>query len=254
MTTVASQSPSVSQSRWVQRIDALVHGIVSHWLLSINVLLGIFVGLPWLAPVLMHTGQEGPARMVYAIYSFFCHQLPERSWFLFGQSFSPTLVQIDRASGAGTSFLALRQFIGNPEMGWKLAWSDRMVGFYGGWFLFGVVYALIRQSRPGWRGLRWQTALWLLLPIFLDGVTHAVSDLWGIGAGFRDTNGWLAIVTGYRLPAAFYAGDAWGSFNSVARLTTGLLAAAGLILWLFPWMDRLLKGATNTPTMDLGSR
>jgi uncharacterized membrane protein len=254
VTTVASPSQLGSQSSWVQRIDALVHGVVTRWLLAINLLLGIFVGLPWLAPVLMHTGLEGPARLIYGIYSFVCHQLPERSWFLFGQSFTPTLAEIDRASAAGTNFMALRHFVGNPEMGWKLGWSDRMVSFYGGWFLFGIIYALVRQSRHEWRGLRWQAALLLLLPMFLDGVTHSISDLWGVGQGFRDSNAWLAAITSYRLSAAFYAGDAWGSFNSLARLITGLLAAAGLILWLFPWLNRLFKGSANEAELDSSSR
>jgi uncharacterized membrane protein len=254
VTTVASPSHSASQPSWAQRIDAWVHGVVAHWLLAINVLLGIFVGLPWLAPVLMYVGQEGPARFIYGLYSLLCHQLPERSWFLFGPRFTPTLAEIDRASGAGANFFALRHFIGNPEMGWKLAWSDRMVSFYGGWFLFGVIYALVRQARPGWRGLRWQTALPLLLPMFLDGVTHAISDLWGVGQGFRDSNAWLAAMTGYRLSATFNIGDAWGSFNSLARLITGLLAAAGLILWLFPWLNRLFKEVASEAELNPSSR
>jgi len=228
-----------------QRIDRLVEGLLGHWLLIINVALGIFVGLPWLAPVLMWLGQEGPGRLVYALYSFFCHQLPERSWFLFGRSFTYTLAEIERVSGAGGNFFALRRFIGDPEMGWKLAWSDRMVSFYGGWLLFGLVYGVVRRFRPGWRGLRWQTAVLLLLPMAVDGVTHAISDMWGVGQGFRDSNAWLAALTGHLTSVAFYSGDAWGSFNSLARLITGLLAAAGLMLWLLPFLDRLLRASVK---------
>jgi hypothetical protein len=39
--------------------------------------------------------------------------------------------------------LILRQFVGNPEMGWKVAWSDRMVSLYGGIFLFTLFYRLL---------------------------------------------------------------------------------------------------------------
>ena len=68
-----------------------------------------------------------------------------------------------------------------------------------------------------------------------------ISDLWGVTAGFRQSNAWLAVLTGNLLPPTFYAGDAWGSFNSLARLGTGLLAAFGLIFWLLPIVDRALS-------------
>jgi len=139
----------------------------------------------------------------------------------------------------------LRRFIGTPVLGWKLAWSDRMVSFYGGLFLFALLYGLLRGRLRGLRrhgrGLGWQVGLLLLLPMALDGGTHMVSDLWGVGTGFRDTNTWLSMLTGNLLPAAFYARDALGSFNSVARLVTGLLAAFSLIFWLFPLLDGVLR-------------
>jgi YHS domain-containing protein/uncharacterized membrane protein len=218
-----------------------------HWLLIVNTALTAFVGLPWLAPVLMRLGQERPARLIYLLYSSLCHQLPERSWFLFGRSFTYSLAEIEIQTGAGAGFHALRQFAGSPDVGWKLAWSDRMVSFYGGWLLFGLLYALLRRPRPGGRGLRWQTAVLLLAPMVIDGVTHMISDLWGIEQGFREGNAWLAVVTGNLLPAAFYSGDKWGSFNSLARLVTGLLAAAGLILWVLPWIDRGLNQDAALP-------
>ncbi len=229
-----------------ERIDASVRSVARHWLALVNCLLGQLTGLPWLAPVFMHVGWVQPARLIYTVYSLLCHQLPERSWFLFGSAFTPTLAQINRASGADSNFHILRQFIGNPEMGWKLAWSDRMVSFYGGMFLFGLIYALIRQVRPQWRGISWRMALLLLVPLLLDGLTHMVSDFWGVGAGFRDSNAWLLALTGGLLSPTFYAGDAWGSFNSLARLVTGLLAAGGLVLWLFPVLDRAFRQIENS--------
>ena len=222
-----------------------VQGLLRHWLLWIGLVLGVWTILPWMAPVLMHLGWNGPARLIYFVYSLFCHQLPERSWFLFGPHFTPSLAEIQAASGAGVDFFALRSFLGTPALGWKLAWSDRMVSFYGGLFLFALLYGLLRSRlrgprRPG-RGLGWQVGLLLMLPMALDGGTHMLSDLWGVGTGFRDTNTWLSMLTGNLLPAAFYAGDAWGSFNSVARLVTGLLAAFSLIFWLFPLLDGVLR-------------
>lgn len=236
----AADYPATASSGAVAKLNAMVDALVWHWLLILNAALGVFVGLPWLAPVLMRLGQETPARLIYLLYSPFCHQLPERSWFLFGHSFTYPLADIQRLTGGDTSFFALKHFVGNTGMGWKLAWSDRMVSFYGGWLLFGLVYAVVRRLRPCWRGLRWQAAALLLVPMAIDGVTHAISDLWGVEQGFREANSWLVSITGNLLPATFYGGDAWGSFNSLARLVTGLLAAAGLILWLLPSINRAL--------------
>ena len=137
MTTVARPTVSVAP-------DRLTQSLTRHWLLWVNLLLALWAGLPWLAPVFMHIGWTRPARMIYLIYSLFCHQLPQRSWFLFGPRFTPSLAEIQAASGAGADLFVLRHFIGTPAMGWKLAWSDRMVSFYGTLFLFGLIYALLR--------------------------------------------------------------------------------------------------------------
>lgn len=231
-------SRPASASGLATGVDRFVQGLIRHWLLFFNLALGIWTTLPWLAPVFVHLGWSWPARLIYFVYGLFCHQLPQRSWFLFGPSFTPSLAEIQAVSGAGADFFALRRFLGTPELGWKLAWSDRMVSFYGGWFLFGLLYALLRGRI---KGLRWPLALALLLPMAVDGGTHAISDLWGVTAGFRQSNAWLVALTGNLLPPTFYAGDAWGSFNSLARLITGLLAAFGLIFWLLPWVDRVCR-------------
>ena len=85
-----------------------------------------------------------------------------------------------------------------------------------------------------------------------------ISDLWGVTAGFRQSNAWLAVLTGNLLPPTFYAGDAWGSFNSLARLGTGLLAAFGLIFWLFHLgvelsLEQLTDGGRSLPLPNLGA-
>ena len=107
-----------------------------------------------------------------------------------------------------------------------------MISFYTSVWLFAVIwYPFRHRIRP----LSWWGLLLLLLPITVDGLTHAVSDLAGIGQGFRDTNAWLAALTNYALPTAFYAGDALGSFNSLMRLVTGL-AGLGIVWLAFPFI------------------
>ncbi len=192
---------------------------------------GLWVFLPFLAPVFVHIGWSSPGRIIYIIYSFFCHQLPERSYFLFGQKPMYTLAEIQTAWQRTINPFMLRQFIGDPAMGWKIAWSDRMISFYTSIWLFAVIWLPFRRKG---KPLSWWVFGLLLLPIVLDGGTHAISDLAGIGRGFRDSNLWLANLTQNTLPAWFYAGDALGSFNSWMRNLTGVIAGFAVVWLAFP--------------------
>ena len=207
--------------------------ISSHWFETFLLLYGVWVWLPFLAPVFMKLGWSSAANAIYFIYSFFCHQLPERSFFFFGEKPMYSLREIQTVWQATTDPMILRRFIGNETMGWKIAWSDRMISFYTSvWVLALGWWPLRRKLRP----LSWWAFVILLLPILLDGGTHAVSDLAGIGLGFRDTNEWLALLTNHSLPVSFYAGDALGSFNSWARFLSGLLAGLGIVWLAFPYV------------------
>ncbi len=188
----------------------------------------------------MHIGATGPADALYFFYSFLCHQLPERSIFFFGPQPMYSYAQI-KAVWPLDGFEGLRQFIGNPEMGYKVAWSDRMISTYGGIWLGGVIYALLGKRAP-----RLSLVVWLLLgvaPIGIDGFSHFVNDLVAgtTGTGFRDTNSWLQALTLNAFPSSFYAGDQFGSFNSWARWVTGLLFGITTILAAFPYIDRAMQ-------------
>lgn len=228
-------------------VDPLVRppqiaSFVRHWLLFINLLVGVYVGLPWLAPLLMKLGWTNAAHLIYQVYSTQCHQLPQRSYFLFGAQPMYSLAEIQAVWRATDNPLLLRQFIGNATLGWKVAWSDRMVSLYTGLFGAGCLFALVRRwSRP----LPWWGFVALSLPMVIDGGTHLLSDLAGIGQGFRDSNAWLAALTGHLFPAAFYTGDALGSFNWWARLVTGLLFAIGGVWLMYPRLEREFAGMAD---------
>jgi uncharacterized membrane protein len=195
---------------------------------------GAWVLLPFFAPIFMKLGWVAPGKAIYFIYSLFCHQLPERSFFLFGTKTMYSLAEVQAVWHATDNPLLLRKFIGDQAMGWKVAWSDRMISFYMGIWLAGLIWALTSRKR---KGLPWWGLVLLLLPLALDGGSHVVSDIAGIGQGFRDTNQWLSALSNNALPAWFYAGDALGSFNSWARLVTGLLAALGIVWFAFPYLE-----------------
>jgi uncharacterized membrane protein len=205
-----------------------------HWFILFALLAGLYVLLPFLAPAFMAIGWSSAGKAIYFIYSFLCHQLPERSYFLFGPKVTYSLSEIQAAWQNTTNPLVLRQFIGSPAMGWKVAWSDRMVSMFTSIWFFGLLWYPFRRRLP-------KLPIWglflLLLPMALDGTSHFVSDFWGIGQGFRDTNLWLAALTGHLLPVSFYVGDAWGSFNSLMRLLSGILFGLGIVWFAFPYLD-----------------
>lgn len=215
--------------------DRLNTFLSRYWFSIFAVGFGLYVGLPFLAPVFMQTGWAGAGKAIYLMYSFLCHQLPERSFFLFGPHASYSLAELRSVGVNITDLFILRQFIGSPEMGWKVAWSDRMVSMFTSVLLFGLIWRPLRRRIPA---LPWWVALLLLLPMAIDGSSHFISDLAGIGQGFRDSNAWLAALTHNAFASGFYAGDALGSFNSWMRLLTGILFGLGVTWFGFPFIDQ----------------
>ena len=211
-----------------------------YWIIVFGIAFGIYSGLPFLAPVFMYLGWKGAGNAIYFIYSFLCHQLPERSFFFFGSKLTYSLAEIG-ATGQNTSnILALRHFIGNTAMGWKVAWSDRMLAMFTSLWIFGLLWWPLRKRLP--RLPIWGLVL-LLLPMAVDGGTHLLSDLAGIEQGFREVNLWLVPLTRNIFPPGFYTGDAWGSFNSLMRLLTGVLFGLGVAWFAFPYLENAVLEA-----------
>lgn len=217
----------------IKGVDVAVLFFVKHWLALFLILYGAWVWAPFLAPIFMHNGWTDAGNALYFIYSFFCHQLPERSLFFYGPQTMYSLQDIGKVWST-ESQLVLRQFVGTPEMGWKMAWSDRMISTYGGVWVGGVLWALFGKRAP-----RLSLVVWLavgILPLGLDGFTHFVNDIvaGSSGQGFRDTNDWLRALTGNAFPDSFYYGNMLGSFNSTARWITGLLFGVTTVFAIFP--------------------
>jgi uncharacterized membrane protein len=217
-----------------RRSISLTKWLGENWFLIFALFYGLWVWTPFLAPIFMHLDWGGPANTIYFVYSFFCHQLPERSYFLFGPHVTYSLKDIQAVWMDTINPLLLRKFTGTAAMGWKVAWSDRMVSFYGGVWLFALLWYPLRRRI---RGLPWWGLVLFLLPMGVDGGTHFLSDLAGIGQGFRYTNLWLTNLTHSAFSSNFYTGDALGSFNSWMRIITGLLAGLGLVWFAFPYIE-----------------
>jgi hypothetical protein len=118
--------------------------LARHWLFPLNLAMGTFVAGTLLAPLLMRLGLDGPARLVYTLYSFVCHQLPERSYILFGPNGVNTYSRAQViAWGADPAYL--RGFVGNAQVGFKRGIAERDTAIYGTFFLCRVGLCL-RQA------------------------------------------------------------------------------------------------------------
>ena len=217
--------------------DRITSAVAKNWLLIFSLSLGLYVGLPFLAPVFKRLGFDGLANSIYFLYSLLCHQYPQRSFFLFGQSSSYPLDTIQLWQDTSNPLL-LGKFIGNSQLGWKVAWSDRMVAMYSSIPVLSWLWYPFREKiKP--------LPLWgfflFLLPMGVDGITHIISDLSGLGSGFRSSNIWLKVITGSAYSADFYAGTQLGSFNSSMRILTGVLFGLGVVWFLFPQLDLLFR-------------
>jgi uncharacterized membrane protein len=231
MSTFAKSS---KENTRLSRLERFTYWFSRHWLFVFGLLLAIYIILPWLAPLAMQMGWTTLGHAIYLGYATQCHQLPQRSLFLFGPQAMYSLNDVQAAWQMTTNPMILRQFVGDSALGWKVAWSDRMVYMYGSLLFFGLLYApLRRRIRP----LSFWIFALFLLPMAVDGLSHAISDLSGVGTGFRDHNAWLATLTGNSLPATFYAGDALGSFNSWMRFLSGLFFGLGVAWLALPRLD-----------------
>jgi len=181
-----------------------VGGFSRHWLAILNTIVFLYVGLPFLAPILMKAGAEGPARLIYTVYSPVCHQLAFRSWFLFGEQAAyprtlagTSLVSYGEATRLDENDLAAaRALVGDGRLGFKVALCERDVAIYGGILLGGLVFARLRgRVRPL---TVWAWLVFGVLPMAIDGGTQFISGFPIAPAGWalRESTPLLRTATG----------------------------------------------------------
>jgi uncharacterized membrane protein len=159
-----------SKSRFVTLANRFVFWLSRHWLAVFNTLAFLYVGLPVLAPILVQLGADGAGLLIYKVYSPLCHQLPQRSWFLFGQKWAYRLPElIERTAAVSGPWDA--NYIGDATLGYKMAFCQRDFAIYGAIFLSGLVYGLLHHTLDrNVRPLPWWAYLGLgILPMGLDG-------------------------------------------------------------------------------------
>ena len=138
-----------------------------HWLLFINLIMGLFITLPYLTPVFEYLGWHGVANVIHRAYRMTCHQLPERSFFVLGYQAS----LCHRCSAIWLTFLIGGIIFGLsgkrikplPFHWWILALIP--IGLDGGTQLMGPFYEIL----PGWLLSGVSVALWIGLTAYMIG-------------------------------------------------------------------------------------
>ncbi len=183
--------------------DRLFKWISNRYMLIFNAFTLLYVGLAFLAPVLMNGGRIGSANLIYSVYGRLCHQLSFRSWFLFGDQAAypreianlPGQITYEEATGNDPFDIekAVR-FRGNEQTGYKVAFCERDIAIYGAILLFGIIFSITGKKIPSL-----PLAAWFILgivPIGLDGVSQIISQLpWDI-IPLRESTPLLRTITG----------------------------------------------------------
>lgn len=218
----------VANENSIRTGDRVSFWISRNYLLVLNLFILVYIGLPFLAPTLMKLGAQLPAQAIYRVYKPLCHQFAFRSFFLFGEqpyyplaeaglegvkTFEDVSGIADLDNPYSMSRFQARQYIGNEDVGYKVALCERDVAIYLAILMFGILYGL---SGRRIKSLHW--SLWLLIgiaPIGLDGFSQLFSQFnWEFLSSivpYRESTPFLRALTG----ALFGLGTAWFAYPNI---------------------------------------
>jgi len=167
------------------------------------IFLAFFIILPISAPIFMHHGLEEPARIIYWVYSYFCHQFAYRSWFLFGEqpyypldkaNMSQILTYEEVFQADETDEILARAIIGTEHLGYKMAFCQRDLAMYAALFLFGIIFLAFGRKIK-----RITFIIWLIvavIPLGLDGFIQLAGNISGLTQIQWESTPFLRTLTG----------------------------------------------------------
>ena len=218
----------INRGKKLSGSDRLTLMISKHYMLLFNLVMALYVGLPFLAPVMMHNGLTFPAAIIYKIYRPLCHQLTFRSFFLYGEQpyYPRALANVPDVLSYEEYFHQdpvnlnfAREFTGDQVTGYKVALCERDIGIYGSFLLFGILFHLTGKKMPK---IPWY--IWILfgiIPIGLDGT----SQLPGLISSVLPS--WVPIRES----------------TPVLRLLTGAMFGITTAWYLYPMVEETMKDA-----------
>ena len=162
-------------------LTLFIHWVSAHWLFLVNLALGLYSLAPFSAPVLMVTGHTRAGELIYLAASPFCHQLPERSFFLFGPQWVYSYEQLSQRLGGPVPL----RYNGAPDIGFKVAVCQRDVAIYLTMFIAGIAFVWLRHSL---RPLTIKKFIALCVPMAIDGLGQLL--------GLWTSTWWSRVLTG----------------------------------------------------------
>lgn len=207
--------------RFIMAVDRIILFITRYWIALAVISLLIFSGLPMLAPVLMNVGITAPAELIYRVYSLTCHQLAYRSFFFFGAQTAYTIDELQHALGvpndAADAFF-WRDFGGNAQLGYKMAWCERDAAIYFAMILTFILLGLFPRLVPR---LDWRVYIFVfILPMALDG-------LWQLFTSPLHILPFLPVHES----------------SALERTITGALFGSGSVWLIFPYLADAMRDA-----------
>jgi uncharacterized membrane protein len=150
----------------------------THWYLNFYnwflIILGLIIVLPFLAPIFLHFNLDLPAKFIYFIYSFTCHQFHHRSLHLFDH---------------------------------QCAWCARDTGI---WMAIFFVALLVKFDKL--KSIRWYWVIPFIVPMALDGGVQTIFTMLNVepfgtnsGAPLYISNNFVRFLTG----SLFGLGISW---------------------------------------------
>jgi len=225
-------APSPALRTIVITLQKAVLWLARYWYFIAMLLTAAILAAGVLAPALMAEGYPDAGQRIYRFLRSQNHQLPQRSYFLFGEAGAIRSYSLEQVLNFGAAPQHLEDFVGNAEIGYKTALNHRMIAIFVGIFVGGLIWGLNRQ-RPQ---LSFIWFLPLALPLIFDGLSHMISE--ASGEGFRQSNAWAVTLTANAFSQTFYQGTTTGTLNWLLRTVTGLLFGLGLAWWLFSYLSR----------------
>ncbi|MGH2502618.1 MAG: DUF2085 domain-containing protein [Ktedonobacterales bacterium] len=168
--TGALSGISVRRQRYNRAVTSVVEGVFAplqqHWLAIFNSILGLFIGLSALGPVLYALGLNAPASGLFDFYRLLCGQVPSHSFYI---------------------------------SGYQMCLCSRCLAIYSSLLAGGLVLAMFRYRRLfAIRPISWKMWALAMLPMALDGGTQLF--------GWHESNVYLRLLTGiiFGLATAWY--------------------------------------------------
>lgn len=193
-----------------------------HWILTVFLIL--YTVIPFLSPIFFETGHPRAGWWIQTIYKFLCHQRPERSMFLFGEQLTYSSAELADLGYEGA--LAGYGYVGNSDIGYKVAFCIRDTFLYGSMAIAGMITGFMK-SKPR---IKWYVIALVALPLVMDGTIQFISEFL-----YLTQQRW-----GLDLAKPPYLS------NNVTRAVTGTFFGFGIGLVLFSELkDALINGWDN---------